>query len=550
MLQQSAQSAQPSSPQVPTHNLSTSPLKELAKQVRPFDGHAATRLERLDLAVEKGIDADAWAACDIHKIIDPAGIVERFKQLPITDTIVQAIEWIRNTFIFAPIVITWFSISQATQKYNELITPAIQRGDQNLASQPFLYLWQGRFGGTLPDWLTLSSVALIDAVLLFVILALTILAYSLSSMRGAARERQARQLRSDLDNALANAMLSLHGRPKAPLTAGDNLEKVAQQFDTASRNISAQLTAMMQQLSSQFSTMTQQITARFEGIAQQVTTRFDNTAQQVTARIDIMAQQTGSRLDGIAQRMHDQVQEGGKYLSTLGSLTAGTVQVAKEMQTTAAMLSTSTTALADNVKGLIGPVDILSKQQALLLDAAQHSVQQLQNTSQAMGTIVTQQQKWGTELNNVLDALNLAVEDAVKLGRNVGDFVSQQGTLFQHIQNAYDTQNRLAVIMSDATNRVKESLDSMQSGAVSMRSMARDMYDMLRMVATIPSMPGGQTLVNGLSSANEYQAAAAAIEQGAATLNASAIAMHRASQQLADLLEDWQEERLQQTQHP
>src|SRR5579872_5746423 len=135
-------------------------LDKLAQQVKDSDSGASARLTLLSEAVQHNANTSAWAYTDVHAMIAPYSIVERYRNNVQKNGIDRTVTWletIRNTFIFLPIIVTWLSISQATDKYNELISTAIQQKKLDLYSQPFLYLWQQRFGGTLPAFLTLSN---------------------------------------------------------------------------------------------------------------------------------------------------------------------------------------------------------------------------------------------------------------------------------------------------------------------------------------------------------------------------------------------------------
>jgi hypothetical protein len=85
---------------------------------------------------------DKWIASDIPRVIDPDIIVEHYKNRSVTDrhgtkALVNNLRLVRNLLILAPIILTLFGISQAVEKYNELLTinPA-------LVPASFLYLWQ------------------------------------------------------------------------------------------------------------------------------------------------------------------------------------------------------------------------------------------------------------------------------------------------------------------------------------------------------------------------------------------------------------------------
>lgn len=75
----------------------------------------------------------------------------------------------RNIFALLPLLLTWFSLWQATSAYHAQI-----QADPQKVYQPFLLLWEGRFGGRLAGlWPTFSQTAMLDLGLLLVVVLLT-----------------------------------------------------------------------------------------------------------------------------------------------------------------------------------------------------------------------------------------------------------------------------------------------------------------------------------------------------------------------------------------
>jgi hypothetical protein len=540
-------------------------LQELAEKVRSSDPNAAGRLMLLSNAVESGANAEAWTYADIHALIAPESIVERYrsesrKMSRGLDSLIFWLELTRNTLIFAPIIVTWYGISQATDKYNILISAAIQAKKLELYSQPFLYLWQQRFGGLLPEYLTLTNIAIVDVIILLIILVFTFLAYLLSSMSTSAREKDARLLRSNLIHALAGAVLSLHARPK--LTASDNLEQVARQldsmirlisgrFDTMTQNITGRLQQMAQDTTTSLQQMAQNATNSMDRLAQNNASSFDKLARETTGRFETMTknltgqytstiQQTKAQLDQIAQEMNRQVQAGSKYLIEMNALTTGVAQLASQIQSSSSSLQSASATLANGVQRLIMPAEKLTQQQQNLLDAVQQSVALLQGTSTSISDLVTRQQKMAAELTDVLDTLALSVEKFDTLGTEQANLVNQHATFLQHLQDEHDKQTQLAILMSDATIGVKNALSEMNHGAISLRSMAVDMNDLVRLQAAVSSNPAASAAMDISAILQSYTSAAQTMEVSGNSLKASAFALQRASQQLRDVLDTLQ----------
>jgi hypothetical protein len=182
-------------------------LEALAIKLESSDPNAALRLRNLSRAVDNGPNADAWASSNIHQLVEPELIFARYKNQKKTDTSIAWMEWVRNTLIFAPLVVTWYGISQAVEKYSDLIA-----ANGNDIYTPFLYLWQQGFGGRLQGWQTLGGLATIDFILLAVVLGLTIAVYALNNSVKLRREQEAEELRATLMHTLAGASLCLTTR--------------------------------------------------------------------------------------------------------------------------------------------------------------------------------------------------------------------------------------------------------------------------------------------------------------------------------------------------
>ena len=170
------------------------------------DPGGRARLEALGAAVSGGADADAWAVNDVHRLIDPEAIASQVRNGPRSETWVGVLEWLRNSLIFLPLVVTWYGIYQAMDHYQALL-----RAHSDLATQPFLVLWQGGFGEE-SGVLTLGTLAQIDAVLLGALLILSIVVHGRLNVWNLQRERVASDLRSDLSGVLAEATLALTSR--------------------------------------------------------------------------------------------------------------------------------------------------------------------------------------------------------------------------------------------------------------------------------------------------------------------------------------------------
>lgn len=480
-------------------------IVDLADKIRVFDKGAAIRLGLLARALD-GKDATPWVFGDIYQMIDPDSIVEGFRSTQTRGRFIDILEMLRNTIILAPIMITWFSISQATEQYHTLLSEFL-KSRPNDVSQPFLYLWQEGFGGRLPSYLTLSSIGIVDAALIAFILVLTLITFSMDRTNTLEKEREAFKFRAELTHALAGASLLLAGKRKPePITAGDNLEVVAQKYDAMTQATNAKFDGMVQKVLAQFNTMTGQVMSQFADTTKRITDQFN----------------------AVSKKMDAQLQAGNTYLSTLNTFVQGFDTLSKDMQESAKLLKDTNNNLATSINGLVTPAKEMAKQQKDLADAVKDSVALLQSSAKTLSDLGKGQNALAQDMRDTLDTMNIAVEKAVQLASSVGNFTTQQGLFLKQLEQERDAQRQLALLMSDASVNVKEALASMGQGGLSLRGIAHDMKDLVDLQRSSDNSSVVQT----------YTSAAHTIERSGQALNASAVAIYDASQKLADAIDE------------
>lgn len=500
-------------------------LQKLARQVKESDPRGSDRLVLLSNAVQTGANADTWSRHDIHTMIAPESIVELYRNVDNAhglDRWIRYLEIFRNVLIFAPIMVTWYGISQATEKYNLLIYSAIQAKKLDLYSQPFLFLWQQRFGGTLPEYLTLSNIAIADVVIILLVVLCTFFAYALSNRSNITKDQDAQRLRANLFHAIAGASLSLSGQPQ--LTSGDNLEGVARQLE-----------GMVRYSIGQLDTISKETANRLDKMAQDTTTRFETMAKDITRQFATSAQQTRTQLDGIVQQMNLQMQEGRKYLDNMGALTSGLVQTATQIQAASNALKTTNVALTTTIDKLVQPAQALSQQQDKLLKSVDESFKLLQSTSTAMNGVATNQGTMTKNLTQTLNTLKLVVENLEKSASAQASFANQYNTYLQRLNDDHDKQEKLATLMSDSTVQVKNALDEMKQAGVSLRSMAVSMNDLLHLQASVQTHPN---LSGVMDIAAVVREAAQAMRGGGSSIKSSADELQQASRKLKTILDN------------
>src|SRR5579884_2321839 len=255
------------------------------------DKNGATRLRFLAEAVEA--NAAEWANKDIYQIVNPEMIAERYRSryASFIGNLVAVLELLRNILIFAPIIVTWYGISQATAAYHALLG---SHPDQ--VSQPFLYLWEQGFGGRLPSWLVLSNIGWIDASILAAIFIITIIAFFCARIDNTRKERAALELQENLTHVISGAALSLSSPP-------------VQSFHNAN--------TALEEAAKQLLTRTTQVTDGFNDLLNMTSKKMEEMTQNLANRLDTLANEMGKKFTAISQEITNQLQAGNSYLAQL-----------------------------------------------------------------------------------------------------------------------------------------------------------------------------------------------------------------------------------------
>src|SRR2546427_10784422 len=112
-----------------------SEIKVLASETRGYDPALGTLLTRLADAVRRGDRDEIHGYADA---VDPRAIAEVLTSK--RSGICGIFEVARNVLVFAPIAVTWFGLSRATDAYATELAPKPEP-----TSKPFLLLWEQGF---------------------------------------------------------------------------------------------------------------------------------------------------------------------------------------------------------------------------------------------------------------------------------------------------------------------------------------------------------------------------------------------------------------------
>jgi len=394
-------------------------LEALANYVERGDKKAANRLRNLRTAVIGGNNADAWASSDIEKLISPEQIVENYKNRPATDSLISRLEWARNFLIFVPLLVSWFGISQAVSTYSRFVG-----AHQDQITQPFLYLWQTGFGEQLPGLYRLSSLAGIDALLLFLLVVMTIVHSSLADLGRQRRIRDAERLRADLAEALAGATLCLATRNRQQPT------NVADAFDKSARYF-------------------------------------------------------GEALDKVLKRIEDLAQKQQQDNQIFSSLSKDLQTIMGSVSTSVADLKTSINTLRQSMGQLIKPVTDTSTTLQTVATASQKLIGLAEDQIDNQKTLLVALQQWGTNLQATLGKLDTAINTANMLANNIDKFTKRDEALHNALTKELANQTNLTRAVVASTSDMGRFVSDLAQCLVEYKALSKEIYMLAGRVASM-----------------------------------------------------------------
>lgn len=216
-------------------------LAGMAATIGEVDPRAAERLDDLARAIATADGRSRWSDVDLGRAFHSERLAHAYavrREGGYSSKAVAAADRVRNVLVLAPVLLTWFALAEASRAYAAYI--AI---NPDAVSQPFLLLWENRFGGLAsPLAPTFSAVALVDAILLAAIIALTVYAHGKRDDRDDQIARTAAAFQADLDNALSEATVVLaRDRASRPAALADGIERLADRFDRSSQELLTRL---------------------------------------------------------------------------------------------------------------------------------------------------------------------------------------------------------------------------------------------------------------------------------------------------------------------
>jgi hypothetical protein len=454
-------------------------LESLETEIKRFDERGAGRIQALRESLVKPMPG--WNGLEVRTYIEPDLIVEAYRHHPASGAtawlgLARFLEGLRNVVIFLPIMITWFGIAQASNAYQALLQPCLSAISASAstgstacprdATQPFLYLWEQGFNGQLPPWLHLSSVGLMDAGVLLLILLLTMLVMWLNRNAEGLREQRVQALRAALIHTTGQAALVLRNRHFAT-TPQDTLDHLVTQVDH----------------------MVQDVLRFFRELADKIDDRFDGMA-------DNLDKATRQILNNFAQ----QFQRSNQLLTHLEDLLNGSGQLAKELRAAAGGLEQAGHSLNTGLGQFGASLDRLMQQQGAIMQQIADSNQRLKESAASL----QQMQQSLSNLPDAIEMFNSATNNLDGLLTRLEEMARSMRTFLDELGRERVEQAKLVSRLDDALLSLEEALSAIGKGAIAIRSIAVDMQDILRMQAgSANGATAGQGLDESLRSLNQ-----------------------------------------------
>ena len=216
-------------------------LAGMAASLNEVDPRSAERLQDLAHAIETDEGRQRWADVDLRRAFHPERLAHAYavrREGGYASSAITLADRFRQVLVLLPILLTWYALAEATRDYADYLT-----ANPDQAGRSLLYLWQTGFGGNAsPLAPSFSAVAITDAVIIGVIIALTFYAHGRKEARDEKIDLAANAFQADLDNTLAEASVLLAGdRGSRPAMLARSVERLAERFDRSSQELLTRL---------------------------------------------------------------------------------------------------------------------------------------------------------------------------------------------------------------------------------------------------------------------------------------------------------------------
>jgi len=392
----------------------SSELDSMAASLEQVDKRSSERLTSLSQALTSDQGVQHWSDVDLRRVFN----VERLSYLyalrrqgGYASGVVELADRIRNVLVLVPILLTWAALAEATKSYANFLENHPEK-----SNQPFLLLWQQGFGGEANFFApTFSSVAILDAIIILIIIALTFYA---------------------------------HGRRESH---EDQVADTASRFQAEFENVLAESSVF---LATDRASRPAQLAMSVENLAE----RFERSTQELLTQLQV----EHDRLESLAGRREKEFSDFGVFAS---GLRAG----ADEMHRLLVDLRQVSTALEGSLDDLSGEVSIAGDQQRSLLTAVGNLERVTSSAIQSDQSVMRQLAMAANSLSETAEKTISGADAAAQASRAAADAVRGIGQLAQQIS---DSQSRVEQSLSGETESNRRFAEALQASTSNSQTTA------------------------------------------------------------------------------
>jgi hypothetical protein len=421
----------------------TEELIGMAASVGEVDPRASERLEDLAHAVGTETGRQRWADVDLRRAFNTEWLAHAYavrREGGYSPPSVDKADKVRNVMVLLPILLTCAALAEAVRSYQHYI--AAHPDEVRL---PSLLLWQQGFGkssGILTP--TFSSLAIIDATIIFIIIVLTFYSHGRREQHEDVISATARRFQTDLDNTLAEATIVLAAdRAGRPAMLARSVERLAE--------------------------------------------RFDISTQELLTRLRV----EHDRLEAIAARREKEFEDFGVFAS---GMRAG----AEETHRLLIDLRQVSTGLQTALEDLTSEISVTGDQQRSLLGAVNSLERMVASGTQSDHAVARQLADAAKALSDTSDKALAGAESAAQAGRVATDAVRGIAEISSSLAAGQSRMEHAVANESEANARLADSLRSTAGGVASAtRALGEITSDLSRLREEFRNIAIGISSVRG-----------------------------------------------------
>jgi len=216
-------------------------LSGMAASIAEVDPRSAERLQDLADSISSESGRLRWADVDLWRAFNTDHLSHAYavrREGGFAPKSIDIADKIRNVLVFLPIFLTWFALFESVKAYRKYID-----NNPDQIGQPFLLLWQRGFDGDGGFFATsFSTVAIIDAMVIALVIGLTFYVHGRRERSEDAINETAQTFQRELDNVLAEATVALApDRAGRPAMLARSVERLAERFEANSQELLTRL---------------------------------------------------------------------------------------------------------------------------------------------------------------------------------------------------------------------------------------------------------------------------------------------------------------------